>query len=187
MYTKAKLEFVDDRGLLTQRLAATFQFLRVGASIQRGTEWFLIYGAPSMGQFEAAHGKSQDRYDYNDSTVARVRKERRTHLVTLAGFSDFFVPIGTKSRVHAVLVTGPFATHRPKSEEVLERWRWLTGRQGHPSDPEFAHYLSMTLDALTLEGEQIGRYQRWLECFAALVGGQGDAQALASRGLELGI
>src|SRR5262245_5451693 len=154
MYTKLDTAAVMDRGLLSQRHAATFQLLRVGASIQRGPDWYRIFDTPSITSFEPAHGKSQDRYVYNDGTVIRVRKERRTLLMEMAGFFDFFVPIGTPSRVDAVLVTGPFATRRPRSEDIQERWRWLTGRQGHPSDPEFAHYLSMTLDTLTLEGER---------------------------------
>ncbi|HEV8246218.1 MAG TPA: AraC family transcriptional regulator, partial [Polyangiaceae bacterium] len=37
------------------------------------------------------------------------------------------------------------------------------------------------LDTLTLEPENLSRYQRWLECFARLVAGQGDAQALAAE------
>jgi len=94
-----------------------------------------------------------------------------------AGFFDLFVPI-PKLRDH-VLITGPFARTRPTSADVLTRWRWITGRQGHPSDAEFAHYLSVTLSTLTLDGEMMSRYQRLLECYAGLLSGHGPADLFA--------
>ena len=48
----------------------------------------------------------------------------------------------------------PSFTSRPSGADGLDRWRWLTGRQGHPADPEFAAYLRTTLDTLVLEGSE---------------------------------
>src|SRR5262249_48149584 len=87
--------------------------------------------------------------------------------------------------VHAVVVSGPVATSVPTTADVLERWRSLTGRQGHPSDPEFSHFVSITLGTLLLEGERLDRYQRLLECFATLCAGRGDAHALAEESWAL--
>src|SRR5262249_40612160 len=98
-----------------------------------------------------------------------------------SGFHDLFVPIVSHGTVHAVLATGPFAVSRPTSSEVIERWHWLTGRHPQPFDPEFSHYLTGTLETLVLEGQQLGRYRRLLECFAKLSAGMGDALALAKE------
>jgi photosystem II stability/assembly factor-like uncharacterized protein len=69
--------------------------------------------------------------------------ERRRCLVQgeHEGYSDFFAPIVVRGKLVAVLVAGPFALGRPTSAGVLDRWRRLTGRQGHATDPEFAAYL----------------------------------------------
>ena len=84
--------------------------------------------------FRAHARPSSERYTYNDASVERVRQEKKMLLTEHAGFSDFFVPVGREESGEAILVTGPFALRRPTSTDVLERWRWLTGRQGHPAD-----------------------------------------------------
>src|SRR3954462_223043 len=112
---------------------------------------------------------------------ARVHRERRSVHGQHAGFHDLYVPIASGGTIHAILATGPFSLSRPTSSEILDRWHWLTGRHPHPTDPEFSHYLSVTLDTLVLEGEQFARYKRLLECFAELSAGLGDARALATE------
>jgi AraC-like DNA-binding protein len=168
--------------LLSPAVAHTFDTLRIGATLRdRGGEWHAIHAPPSVTGFELAHGKGTDRNLYNERCFVRVYRERKTVHGKHAGFHDFYVPIAAHGTVHAVLATGPFSISRPTSSEILERWHWLTGRHPHPSDPEFSHYLEVTLDTLVLEGEQLGRYQRLLECFAKLSAGLGDARALASE------
>jgi AraC-like DNA-binding protein len=168
--------------LLTPAVAHAFDTLRVGAAFKEKEQWYAIHVPPHpVQEFEVAHGKEAERDAYNDRCLERAFEKNETVLGRHAGFCDFFVPIGTGGTVHAVLVTGPFATERPTSRDILERWHGITGRHGHPSDPEFSHYLSVTLSTLLLEGDQLGRYQRMLECFALLCAGRGDARALAAE------
>jgi AraC-like DNA-binding protein len=172
--------------LLTPAVAHAFETLRIAAAIRARDEWYAIHTPlPLITWFELSHGKETERDLYNGRCLDRALSEGRTILGRHAGFSDLFVPIDAHGHVHAVLVTGPFLTERPTGTDILERWRWITGRQGHPSDPEFAHYVAKTLDALLLEGEQLSRYRRFLECFAALCSGTGDAGALSAEAAAL--
>src|SRR5262245_58121641 len=116
-------------------VASSFQFLRIGASLFENDNWYAIHAPLNMAIFEFAHGKASERHAYNNRCVRRVLGERKTVLAQHGGFSDFFVPVGV-GRVEAVLISGPLATERPTSTAVIDRWRWLTGRHGHPSDPE---------------------------------------------------
>jgi hypothetical protein len=97
------------------------------------------------------------------------------------GLSDLFVPILSLGRVVAVLVAGPFVTVRATGVEILERWRSLTGREGHPSDPEFASYLAATLATLVLDDAKAARFARLLECLATLMAGEGHADELTNE------
>jgi len=95
------------------------------------------------------------------------------------------VPVGPRGQIEALLVCGPFATRRPTTSEISERWNRLTGRQAHPSDPEFAHYLAVTLSVLTLDAEMLSAFRRFLECYALLIAERGDAYALAAEAVLL--
>ncbi|HEV8245820.1 MAG TPA: helix-turn-helix domain-containing protein, partial [Polyangiaceae bacterium] len=176
----------NSHAFLGHVVANNFAFLRVGASLWDHKHWHSIQGAGPLLGFEFGHGKGSDRHAYNVRSGQQVYREKRTVRARHAGFSDFFVPVGTRDRVQAVLVSGPFATERPTASEILERWYSLTGRQGHPSDLEFSHYVSSTLETLTLEGDQLRRYERFLECVALLIAGSGDARALADEAASLG-
>jgi AraC-like DNA-binding protein len=172
--------------LLIPAVAHAFDTMRVGAALREKDQWYAIHTPPNpIQEFELAHGREAERDAYNMRCIDRALRKDETVLGRHAGFSDFFVPIGTEHTVHAVLVTGPFSTERPTSRDILERWFAITGRHGHPSDPEFSLYLSMTLQTLLLEGDQLGRYQRMLECFASLSAGRGDARALAAEAAAL--
>jgi AraC-like DNA-binding protein len=167
-------------------VATTFMRLRVSAAFWSEQGWHVLADAlPNVMLFESGHGHAPDRYAHNARCFARVKRERRPVLAENAGFFDFFVPVGNEQGVQAILVVGPLATRRPTSGDLLKRWRWLTGRNAHPSDPEFAHYLSVTLGTLTLEGRQVHRFERLLVCLAWLVAGRGDAQALTREALLL--
>src|SRR5262249_54366136 len=119
-----------------------------------------------------------ERFAYNQRCLARAKRHRETVVAHLAGFTDFFVPVHSNGRTDAVLVTGPLAITRPTSADVLARWRSLTGRQGHPSDPEFAHYLSSTLSTLVLDGRRLASFQKLLELLAGLMASRGPAAGL---------
>jgi len=167
-------------------VATTFMRLRVSAGFWSDRGWHVLADTtPTVMLFESGHGHAPDRYAHNARSFARVKREGEPVLAENAGFSDFFVPVANENGVQAILVVGPLATRRPTSGDLLKRWRWLTGRNGHPSDPEFAHYLSVALGTLTLEGRQVQRFERLLVCLASLVAGRGDAQALAKEAQAL--
>jgi AraC-like DNA-binding protein len=172
--------------LITPAAAHAFETLRVGASINEETQWHAIHGPPiKVINFETAHGRERERELYNDRSIAQARRTGKPVLGQHAGFSDFYVPIVERDQVYAVLVVGPFATRRPTSSDLLDRWHWLSGRRGHPSDPEFAHYVALTLETLLLEGEQIANFERMLRCFARLCVCDGDAREVAAEAAAL--
>jgi AraC-like DNA-binding protein len=131
--------------------------------------------------FELEHGVETERFRYNFRCLAEARRSKKTVLGRHAGFCDLFVPIVALGRADAVLVTGPFATARPESAEILERWRALTGRQGHPADPEFADYLTVTRGTLVLEGGHAAKFQRLVEALARLMAEEGSADAIRAE------
>ena len=163
-------------------LATTLMRLRVGAAVWSDPGWIVLFDAvPNVMLFEMGHGHGPDRYAHNARCFARVQRESRPVLAEHAGFMDLFVPVLGQDSVQAILTVGPFATRRPTSGDLLRRWRWLTGRNGHPSDPEFAHYLALTLGTLTLEGPQLRRFERLLVSLARLLGGLGGAKPIAAE------
>jgi AraC-like DNA-binding protein len=171
---------------LTPGVANIFQVLGVSAAIRQGvhpeiwdgTGWFALHRVPSVLDFELQHGVELERVKYNLRSMDQARRERRTVRGRYAGMSDLFVPIVMGDAVPAVLATGPFMTAWPSSAALLERWRGLTGRQGHPADPEFAYYVDATLSTLVLDGEQTRTFERFLSRFALLLAGEPDAKRL---------
>jgi hypothetical protein len=120
--------------LLTPAVAHAFDTLRVGAALREKEQWYAIHGPPHpVQEFEIAHGKERDAY--NDRRLERAFRARNGAR-TPRGFCDFFGRLNGGT-VHAVPVTGPFATQRPTSRDILERWHAITGRHGHPSIPSF--------------------------------------------------
>jgi AraC-like DNA-binding protein len=163
-------------------VANVFQVLRVSASLwEHGQEWFSIHVEPSVTTFELQHGMESERYSYNERNFARARKLGKPVHAEYGGYLDIYVPIRKGRRCVAIMVVGPVAARRPTSADVLERWRWLTGRQGHPADPEFASYLAAALSTLVLEGNGLSRFEELLQCLALLLAGEGEADMIANR------
>jgi AraC-like DNA-binding protein len=164
----------------------TFKNLGVSAALwEHGIEWMPIHTEPNVSSFEPEHGMESERQAYNDRLSAAVLRTKKTMRGEHAGYSDLFVPIMMRKKVVALLVTGPFALTRPSSEDILARWKWLTGRTGHPADPEFASYLAATLGTLVLDRGKLAIFQRLLECLARLMAGEGDAEKLANLSQSL--
>jgi AraC-like DNA-binding protein len=168
--------------------AVTYVFRQLGVSasllIDR-TEWVPIHLVSSITTFEIEHGKDRERYAYNERHFARAHREKKAIRGEHVGFVDFFVPVVVGKDVATILVVGPVARARPTAADVSERWRRLTGRQGHPADPEFASYLSATLSTLTLEGTHLRVFERLLSCFARLLAGEGRADELMNQATAL--
>ena len=125
--------------------------------------WFPIYTKDGLEGIENELGVISERYAYNDRLRKQAWQSQRTVVGTHRGMLDFAVPVVTEGVTRAVMLTGPMLPSPPTSASVLEGWRSLTGRQGHPSHPEFARYLSRVLDTLVLDGNRSQLFQRLLE------------------------
>src|SRR5450432_479084 len=144
---------VNLEALLTPVLAHAFDELEVSVSIWTGADrWYPIRVGPNVAQLEAHHGVIRKRWAYNRHCYAKVLRSKRRVLGKHAGLCDLFVPILEGNAVWGLLVAGPFATSRPTSADVMQRWFELTRSQGRLTDPSFSRFLSATLSTLTLEG-----------------------------------
>jgi AraC-like DNA-binding protein len=159
-----------------------FAELDIMVSLWERGSWRTVCQRPEahgLLRFEHQHGAAINRFAYNLKNLKAACRRRTTVLGQHAGFADLFVPVPTASgRLDSVLVTGPFRTERPSTDDILETWFALTRRQSHMSDPEFAEYLERTLGTLVLEGSQLTKFQRLLECLAELMVGHGLAETL---------
>jgi AraC-like DNA-binding protein len=159
-----------------------FKAMRVSAAVwEHEQDWFPIHNEPNVSEFELEHGVERKREAYNTRSFAKAFEQRKALRGEHAGFSDLFVPILLRGEVIAVLVTGPFARARPTSAAIFERWRSLTGRQGHPADPEFARYVSATLATLVLEGDSARTFEGVATCLTRLMSGEGKADEIANE------
>ncbi|HEV8245860.1 MAG TPA: hypothetical protein VGP93_08825, partial [Polyangiaceae bacterium] len=159
-----------------------FQELDIGVTLWNKNWWEELNERPDFSSligFELEHGAELDRTAYNLRSLERAVKTRRTVVSERGGFCDLFVPVCMAGLVDSVLVCGPYATRRSSATDILERWRAITGRQGHPADPEFSNYLSITLSTLVLEPPQALKFQNLLEGLAKLIASEGDAEEIA--------
>jgi len=172
--------------ILAQALPSIFIDLHLSASlleIPAPGEWIWqpIHIVPDVSSFELAHGVENRRSEYNYRAVTQVFRDDKIVMGQHAGFYDLFVPISDAVRTRCAIVAGPFAIARPSNGDLLGRWRWLTGSHGRASDPEFAHYLSMTLATVTLKSTWVAALKRLLQCLSRLLAEQGDAQRVAAE------
>jgi AraC-like DNA-binding protein len=162
-------ESAFQRGFLIQEISKLFGELEIGASIHRNSLWLEVHATPSVLDFELEHGILNERYVYNERLIRRARREGKALIGMHAGFADLFVPIQAPGGSPGVLVVGPFSRQRPSTTDILERWHALTGRQGHPADAEFMHYLGRSLSTVVFEGKRLTQFQRLIECLAGLM------------------
>jgi len=168
-------------GLLTPVVAHAFDDLGISVALWiRGASWYPIHGVRSIADFEYEHGIASRRWAYNAASFERAKRTAQPVRSEHFGFHDLFVPVrDIAGKVRGIFVAGPFAIRRPSSFEILERWKEITGTHGRLADPSFAHYVSMTLATLTLEGSAATTFERLMSCFADLVSARGDSRALA--------
>ena len=158
-----------------------FEQLDMAMTLWERGHWLEIRERPddtSLMGLEMEHGAAIDRTAYNMRSLGLACRRKKTVVGRHGGFSDLFVPIVIDGRAESVLVTGPFATERPTSASVLDSWRALTGRQGHPADPEFSHYVAVTLSTLVLDRKHLAQYQRLVECVARLMASEDPSEDL---------
>jgi AraC-like DNA-binding protein len=168
--------------LLASLAPSIFELLRVSATVwEHGNEWMAIHSEPTVIAFELEYAKDSTRYAYNEASFERVIRQRKIIQGQHGGYSDFFVPIVIRKTVIAILCAGPFSSAPPTRADILERWRGITGRQGHLSDPEFAAFLSMCLSVLVLDAAKVRAFEQLLGCLARLMAGEGRADELMNR------
>jgi AraC-like DNA-binding protein len=168
--------------LLAPLLVPVFGDLGVSASVwEHGPEWWSLHGVRSIEQFEIEHGKEGERSAYNMRWRELALSERRIVRASFRGYTDLFVPLSLSGATVGLLVVGPIATKRPTPTDVLECWREISGRQGHPSDPEFAWFLSTVLQTLVLNARELARFERLLGCMTRLMSGQARADRLMTE------
>ena len=182
---KHRIESTRGHALMVPILTWTFERLGLSASLFDGRIWWPIHSAASLMPFELEYGVETERWSYNEKNIALVQRTKRSVLGEHAGQKDLFVPVILEGDVTGVLVVGPFATARPKSIDVLDRWHSWTGRQAHPRDPSFMAFVRAILSVLVLEGNRPRALQRLVECLADLLGSSGQADALANEGYAL--
>ncbi|HEV8246698.1 MAG TPA: AraC family transcriptional regulator [Polyangiaceae bacterium] len=171
------------RATLGPRLANVFQELGVSATLTDGTTWDPIHSCSNVLLFELSHGVERRRDVHNVESLARTRRTGRSLLASHAGFYDLFVPI--EPGADTVLVVGPFSLARPTSSDLQDRWRWLAGTQARATDPEFSHYLTVTLATATFEGPLLEALTQFAESFCRLLSGRDDAESIALRASAL--
>jgi AraC-like DNA-binding protein len=172
--------------LLAPLVANTFETIGLGVTFWDGREWLpLRTEVQSITRFEFEHGFNPERVAYNERHFALAKRRKKAVRGTHAGYSDFFVPVVADHSLLGVLVAGPFATARPTAASVLDRWRWLTGRQGQMTDPEFDWYLRASLSVLVLDKKKDAVLRQILECLAGLMAGRESAEALANQAYVL--
>jgi AraC-like DNA-binding protein len=162
-----------------------FGELKLGAALWLGRDtWRPINHLSGVVAFEVEHGVEARRWAYNHRIFEQVRRTRGSVRAEHAGFHDLFVPVLEGEQLRGILVAGPFATERPTRADILERWFEISRSQGRLTDPSFAEYVAATLSTLTLEGDLVGVLERLLQCFAALLAGDGgDAIGAEADGL----
>jgi AraC-like DNA-binding protein len=165
--------------LVPALVAGAFEDLGISAASFSDGVWRAIHVVPNIGQVEIEHGSDQSRYRYNKRCLERARTTRRLVHGELFGLHDLFVPVVVGKRTRAVLAVGPFALSWPTASQVQERWQQMTRKRGRMSDPAFGRYLEATLSTLTLEKSLGSVFERAMQCFGRLVGGEGDFEALA--------
>jgi AraC-like DNA-binding protein len=154
-----------------------FRRLGIAAYIHdQADHWFRLNSEPSVARHEIEHSRLE-RFSYNRRFLAAARRERKLIRAELGGQTDFFVPIVARGECVAILISGPVELHAPSGEEIEERWRALTGRKAHPADGAFASYLSIVLGTAVLDGDRLALFERLLQQVAALLAGEGDADA----------
>jgi AraC-like DNA-binding protein len=177
--------------LLVPAVANVFEVLRLPATLRyhvswRVNPWWSIHSeTANLSSFEVEHGVENERWAYNDRMFAEVEAKKKIIRGQHRGGCDLFVPVMASGKVIAALVTGPFFASRPSSNEILDRWRSMTGRRGDLADPEFASFLRITLSTLVLDGSKLTTFVRLLDRIAHLLAGRASADELSRETYDL--
>ncbi|HEV8248145.1 MAG TPA: helix-turn-helix domain-containing protein [Polyangiaceae bacterium] len=158
-----------------------FERIGIGATLVDARGWHAVYSSRQRGHFEREHGVEDQRFRYNTSCLNRVADSKRPFIGEHHGLMDLFVPVVHLGEVREVLATGSFLRAPPTSTEIQERWREMTGRQGHLGDPEFFAYVSMWLGVRVLDAGGFDTYQRLVVVLSKLIAAEGDLEAVGAE------
>jgi AraC-like DNA-binding protein len=125
------------------------------------------------------------RWAYGGRCLEQARRDKGLVRGKHVGLCDLFVPVHDEKTIRGFLVVGPFATARPTSAQILDRWLDITGTRGRIADPSFSQYLAMTVATLTLDGPKTEAFERFMTCFAELAAGSAPPAALAAEAQAL--
>jgi AraC-like DNA-binding protein len=171
--------------LLGPVMTTAFSELGISASLWEPTQgWLPLHIEPSVSAFEVEHGV-EGRDAYNRDCLEHALKTGKLVRGEYRGGSDLFVPVIASGKIEAVMVVGSFLGARPSSAEILARWRELSGRTGHPTDPEFSAYFAELGRTLVLDEKQASAFETLVGCVAQLLSGEGDAERAANQASAL--
>ncbi len=171
--------------LMVPVVLGAYRMIGLSGSLYSPCGWWPIHVEPNVIPFELEHGIEGGRKTFNEEHFSQAARQQKTIRGSYSGYAHLFAPIVCDGRMLGVLTTGPIAHARPTSRDVKERWHWMTGRKGHPSDPEFAAYLATTLSSLVLDRRQDRIFENILTTLAGLLSGAGSAEQLVNRAEKL--
>lgn len=167
-------ELAAPHGGLTLRVPFYFQHFGLTLTLADPRGWHAIAAVYNILAFELEHGQELERVAYNRRCIAQTAKSKRPLLSHHADLWDLFVPIVDQGSVRQILISGPFFRSAPTAEELVARWRALTGRTAHLNDPEFSQYLTAALSTALLEDRHVAWLEEALCRTAEVVVGRGD-------------
>jgi len=122
--------------------------------------------------FDIRYGKEFERHIYYLKSIKRSAKEHKPFVDQYDGFYDFFLPLPSHEKRHAVLYSGFFLRQPPDWNSLAERWHKLTGRVPVDSDAEFVSYARMVLKLPVFDESLLKGVREFLQCYAEFLTGQ---------------
>jgi AraC-like DNA-binding protein len=159
---------------LALRVPYLFERIGIALTLVDPEGWHAVHTEANVVSFEIEHGLEVERANHNERWMREAARNGQTAQGEHFGFTDIFVPVVEGTVVRQMLVAGPFLRAPSTAAELVERWRALTGRHAHTTDPELARYAAETLATVVLDDERLAVFKKLIEQVAALASGRGD-------------
>ncbi len=139
--------------------------------------------------FENFFGKESLRDAHYRHAIDEAARTGRPVCRSLCGFWDVICPMPAPPRAdgegtgdgggaRAYLYAGQFYREPPDWDTLCTQWRALSGQAPASANPDFVHFVRMALALPILEPALLDAYEAFLTLYAALLTGDGDADAL---------
>jgi AraC-like DNA-binding protein len=161
-----------------------FEDLRIPCSLVTADrkDWLKIWGTEdNVAAHELLQGAEAARSAYNDRCLARVQRTGRPLVATHQGFSDAFVPIGSRGKIQGFLVSGSFATSPWSAADIRTQWQKLTGRPARFADPALLSYAQAVLSTPVLPRRAARAFLAMVCQFAWILDNAGDVRRGRAR------